>query len=175
MDLIQARICMRAIINDADAFAAAVRRRMAERGHIRKSLVEVARVSDGVLGKVLAGKRVHNNMIVKIARALEIDLEDPYRMPYTGFLSRLVTYSRVSVSEHEGSFLAFRPSLEGRPSIRCVGTFIQLDDGEGCLSFKECGNANDTSTLHEGVFCTPPRIAFLILSQQREELSVRSP
>lgn len=92
---------------------------MAEKGWIRKELADHASVSDGVIGKVLAGKSVHNNTLIKIARVLGIDID--------GMTSPLQfseghqdqadeahgAYLRSEVEELIGRYLGYRRTFDG--------------------------------------------------------------
>ena len=109
-----------------DIFADIVRRRMAEKGWIRKQLADHAAVSDGVVGKVLAGKSVHNNNVIKIARVLEVEAElgkligPAPALPSHGPQQADAdhgAYLRSEVTDFIGQYIGYRKGFEKKGTV----------------------------------------------------------
>lgn len=148
-------------------FAKAVRQTMAMKGWTRKHLANQAKCGDGVVGKVLAGKSVHNNTLFRIAQVLGIDLsslQGAAGPPAVSSMSpaELGGYTRAVVADYEGTFMTCRPSLDGTSTIRCYLTTLKWNDDEVCLSFKE-KNREDSMHSHEGKIYMPAGGGFVYL------------
>jgi len=132
------------------------------KGHwTRRKLADDAIVSDGVIGKILSGKPVHNATLMKVLDTLQVDIESivgdsgvithaPDRSP-----DHLGAYEFSEVEHLVGSYFGYRRRYDRGHGIYRSFFSITWDDKDAHLTFIETQivrrrGANKVTATHSG-------------------------